>query len=112
MRRPGRALATVAALAVSPFAWTGAGVDRAAAQADSGSDSGGVIRTVAGTNQRGFSGDGGSAVSAAFDQPRATTVGPDGTVYIADTFNHRVRRVDPGGNVTTLVGTGAGGLLR
>jgi len=67
---------------------------------------GGVIRTVAGTNTRGFSGDGGSATSAAFDQPRAAAVGPDGSVYIADTFNHRVRRVDPAGAVTTLVGTG------
>src|SRR5205823_3011025 len=68
---------------------------------------GGVIRTVAGSNVRGFSGDGGSATSAAFDQPRAAAVGPDGRVYIADTFNHRVRRVDPGGAVTTMVGTGA-----
>ena len=56
---------------------------------------GGVIRTVAGSNTRGYGGDGGSATSAAFDQPRAAAVGPDGTVYIADTFNHRVRRVDP-----------------
>jgi DNA-binding beta-propeller fold protein YncE len=71
-----------------------------------GQSDGGVIRTMAGTNQRGFSGDGGSAVSAAFHQPRAAAVGPDGTVFIADTFNHRVRRVDPGGAVTTLVGTG------
>jgi DNA-binding beta-propeller fold protein YncE len=67
---------------------------------------GGVIRTVAGSNTRGFSGDGGSATSAAFDQPRAAAVGPDGTVYVSDTFNHRIRRVDPGGGVTTLVGTG------
>lgn len=68
--------------------------------------SGGVIRTVAGSNTRGFGGDGGSATSAAFDQPRAAAVGPDGTVYIADTFNHRVRRVDPSGGVSTIVGTG------
>ena len=67
---------------------------------------GGVIRTVAGSNTRGFSGDGGSATSAAFDQPRAAAVGPDGAVYVSDTFNHRIRRVDPGGAVTTLVGTG------
>jgi streptogramin lyase len=67
---------------------------------------GGVIRTVAGSNTRGLGGVGGSATSAAFDQPRAAAVGPDGTVYIADTFNHRIRRVDPGGAVTTLVGTG------
>ncbi len=69
-------------------------------------NAGGVIRTIAGTNQRGYSGDGGSAVSAAFFQPRSAAVGPDGTVYIADTFNHRVRRVAPGGEVTTLAGTG------
>jgi len=78
--------------------------DRASAQSDDGAA--GVIRTVAGSNQRGYSGDGGSATSAAFDQPRAAAVGPDGSVFIADTFNHRVRRVDPGGAVTTLVGTG------
>lgn len=67
---------------------------------------GGVIRTIAGTNQRGFSGDGGSAVSAAFFQPRSAAVSSDGTVYIADAFNHRVRRVSPGGEVMTLAGTG------
>ena len=82
----------------------GGGGARASAQSDGGP--GGVIRTVAGTNQRGYAGDGGSATSAAFDQPRAAAVGPDGSVYIADTFNHRVRRVDPRGAVTTLVGTG------
>ena len=69
-------------------------------------EAGGVIRTMAGSNTRGYGGDGGSATSAAFDQPRAAAVGPDGTVYIADTFNHRVRRVDPRGAVTTLAGTG------
>jgi DNA-binding beta-propeller fold protein YncE len=68
--------------------------------------SGGVIRTVAGSNTRGYAGDGGSATSAALFQPRAAAVGPDGSVYVADTFNHRVRRVDPRGGVTTLAGTG------
>jgi sugar lactone lactonase YvrE len=102
MRRHRRALAVAGALALSPFAPIG-GVERAVAQTET---AGGVIRTVAGSNTRGFSGDGGSAVSAAFDQPRAATVGPDGTVYIADTFNHRIRRVAPGGEVTTMVGTG------
>jgi DNA-binding beta-propeller fold protein YncE len=81
------------------------GGDRVEPREDAGG-AGGVIRTIAGSNQRGYSGDGGSAVSAAFDQPRATAVGPDGTVYIADTFNHRVRRVGPGGDVATLAGTG------
>jgi sugar lactone lactonase YvrE len=108
-----RLAATVAAIAaMSPLTWSAGGA--LGAKGDSGStkgnsadtQAGGVIRTVAGSNTRGFSGDGGSATSAAFDQPRAAAVGPDGSVYIADTFNHRIRRVDPGGAVTTLVGTG------
>lgn len=73
---------------------------------EGGGSAGGVIRTIAGTNQRGYSGDGGPASSASFDQPRAAAIGSDGTVYIADTFNHRVRRVGPGGDVETLAGTG------
>ena len=112
VRRQRLIVAIAAMAAMSPLAWTSGAAQGAAkvsgstkpsAAADSG---GGVIRTVAGSNQRGYSGDGGSATSAAFDQPRATTAGPDGTVYIADTFNHRIRRVDPGGAVTTLAGTG------
>jgi sugar lactone lactonase YvrE len=111
MRRQRRALVAAVVLAwaagglPSAAAQSPGGRPREAAQSD-GSDAAGVIRTVAGSNVRGFSGDGGSATSAAFDQPREATVGPDGSVYIADTFNHRVRRVDPRGAVTTLVGTG------
>jgi sugar lactone lactonase YvrE len=105
MRRSRRTGAVVAALAAaSPWAGSAA-LGKVAAQ-QPGGDTGGVIRTVAGSNQRGFSGDGGSATSAAFDQPRAAAVGPDGSVYIADTFNHRIRRVDPSGAVMTIVGTG------
>jgi len=95
----------VVAVAAAPFAWWTARSDRAGAQ-QAGTGAGGVIHTLAGSNVRGYSGDGGAATSAAFDQPRAAAVGPDGSVYIADTFNHRVRRVDPGGAVTTFVGTG------
>jgi len=108
------ALAAVALGVLAPVVGTGGfagpaiagggGGERTKPQSEAGT--GGVIRTVAGSSQRGFSGDGGSAVSAAFDQPRSAAVGPDGTVFISDTFNHRVRRVDPGGAVTTLVGTG------
>jgi trimeric autotransporter adhesin len=85
----------------------GPGKASGSTKGNSAADSaGGVIRTVAGSSQRGYSGDGGSATSAAFDQPRAAAAGPDGSVYIADTFNHRIRRVDPAGGVMTLVGTG------
>lgn len=104
MRRHRLARTAVAALSLTwPLAWSVGTPSEAGAQTGPA----GTIRTVAGSNQRGFSGDGGPATSAAFDQPRAAAVGPDGTVYIADTFNHRVRRVDPGGAVTTLAGTGA-----
>jgi sugar lactone lactonase YvrE len=112
VRRPRLIVAIAAVAAMSPFTGPSAVAQGAAkgsgsTKGNSAADSaGGVIRTVAGSNQRGYSGDGGSATSAAFDQPRAATAGPDGSVYIADTFNHRIRRVDPAGGVTTLVGTG------
>ena len=104
MRSLRQSSAAVIALAVLPLAGVGEAAAKPSQQTQQ--PSGGVIRTVAGSGTRGFGGDGSSATSAALDQPRAVAVGPDGTVYIADTFNHRVRRVDPGGQVTTLVGTG------
>jgi sugar lactone lactonase YvrE len=101
------AVAAMVPLAGPPGVARGAAKGSGSTKGNSAADSaGGVIRTVAGSNQRGYSGDGGSATSAAFDQPRAAAAGPDGSVYIADTFNHRIRRVDPAGAVTTLVGTG------
>src|SRR5690606_39300931 len=52
----------------------------------------GTIHTVAGTAERGFSGDGGKATEATLDAPRGLALGPDGTLYIADQENHRIRR--------------------
>jgi RHS repeat-associated protein len=69
----------------------------------------GIVMTVAGTGGAGFSGDGGPATKAELWQPEGVTVGPDGSLYIADYYNNRVRKVDPSGIITTVAGTGAWG---
>ncbi len=67
----------------------------------------GIIRTVAGTGQRRFSGDGGPAVAAALNEPVALAVDRKGHLYIADQSNNRVRMVDlETGVMTTVAGTG------
>lgn len=65
-----------------------------------------VVTTVAGTGVSGFSGDGGPATAATFNDPRDIALGPDGSLYIADQNNHRVRRVSPTGIITTVAGNG------
>ena len=69
----------------------------------------GVISTVAGSGTRGFGGDGGPAASAALDAPWHLTVDGAGNLHIADTRNHRVRKVTPDGVITTVAGNGAPG---
>ena len=66
----------------------------------------GTITTIAGTGKFGFSGDGGPAISARLNSPNGVAVDRKGNVYIADGVNHRVRRVSPGGKITTFAGTG------
>jgi glucose/arabinose dehydrogenase len=66
----------------------------------------GIITTVAGNGKERHSGDGGPAVAASLANPADVAVAPDGTLYIADSFNHRIRKVDPNGIVTTVAGTG------
>ena len=70
-------------------------------------DSTGTITTVAGTaGEFGFGGDGGPAVEAALYNPRGVAVDSAGNFYIADTRNHRIRKVDSTGTITTVAGTG------
>ena len=72
-------------------------------------DKNSTISTVAGTGLPGLSGDGGPATQAQLDRPRDADVGPDGSIYIADTFNHAIRRITPDGTITTFAGTGVAG---
>ncbi len=66
----------------------------------------GIISTVAGTGTAGFSGDGGLATEAEIFQPQGLAVDTYGALYIADTVNHRIRRVGPDGIIHTLAGNG------
>ena len=66
----------------------------------------GTITTIVGTNQFGFAGDGGPAISAEMNQPVAVATDPAGNLYISDSKNNRIRIVTPDGNINTLVGTG------
>ncbi|MDP9275998.1 MAG: hypothetical protein M3O99_10455 [Chloroflexota bacterium] len=68
-----------------------------------------ILATVAGTGARGFSGEGGIATSAQLFAPVAVAISPDGSLYIADTNNNRVRKIDHGGNIVTVAGDGTAG---
>ncbi len=92
----GASLLLAAVVAVGSFSAGGA----------SGASSGGTITTIAGSGVRGFSGDGGPATSARMNYPRGVAVDGKGNVYIADLSNLRIRKVSPGGTITTFAGNG------
>jgi sugar lactone lactonase YvrE len=69
----------------------------------------GTITTVAGTAY-GFAGDGDLAIRARLARPEGVAVASDGTLYIGDRLNGRVRRVAPDGTITTIAGTGVLGM--
>jgi|GEM_PF-1880903 len=70
----------------------------------------GTWTTVAGDGRQGYAGDGGPAVAAELDTPMGVAVAVDGTLYIADTHNHRVRLVSPNGIISTVAGSSGNSL--
>jgi streptogramin lyase len=70
-------------------------------------DSTGRITTVAGNARFGYSGDDGLATQASLKYPSSLVVAPDGSLYIADYLNYRIRRVSPNGIISTVAGNGA-----
>jgi sugar lactone lactonase YvrE len=73
--------------------------------------SGGTISTFAGNGALGFLGEGIPAIRAAFDHPLGVAADGSGNVYIADSNNQRVRRVDASGTITTVVANGQEGFF-
>jgi sugar lactone lactonase YvrE len=67
---------------------------------------GGVITTLAGSGRQGFRGDSGKALDADLNTPQKIAVAKDGSLFIADRANHRVRKVDARGAIVTIAGEG------
>ena len=70
---------------------------------------GGTISTYAGTGTPGFAGDGGPATAAQLSFPQGVALDSAGNLYIADSNNNRIRKVTPGGTISTYAGTGLQG---
>lgn len=72
-------------------------------------DTRGIITTVAGTGAAGFGGDDGPATNAQLNRPIGVTVDGIGNLFIADSDNHRIRKVNTSGIITTIAGLGGAG---
>jgi uncharacterized protein (TIGR03437 family) len=70
---------------------------------------GGVVTQIAGSGNLGFSGDNGPATNAGLNDPTGIAVDAASNVYIADTFNNRIRRISSSGIITTIAGNGFAG---
>lgn len=66
----------------------------------------GIITTIAGTGDSGFSGDGGAATAARLRSPSGITLDAAGTIYFSDRSNDRIRKIDTNGIITTVAGKG------
>jgi hypothetical protein len=72
-------------------------------------DTHGIISTIAGTGKIGSSGDGGPATQAEFNFIHDIVIGPDDNLYVADSFNHKIRKIDlTTGTITLFAGAGEG----
>jgi len=69
-------------------------------------DTAGNVTTIAGNGYAGFSGDGSEAVNAKLNTPKGVALDDDGNIYIADTLNHCIRKVDTSGDIDTVAGQG------
>jgi DNA-binding beta-propeller fold protein YncE len=69
-----------------------------------------TIHHIAGTGEKGYAGDGGPARAAKLSGPKGLAYAPDGSLYVADTENHAIRRIDlKTGVISTVLGTGERG---
>ncbi|MBI1286073.1 MAG: hypothetical protein GC178_00680 [Flavobacteriales bacterium] len=67
----------------------------------------GEVTTIAGTGDQGYSGDGGPATSAQLYWPTDVAVGPNNVIYVADSKNNVIRKIDTDGTISTVAGSGA-----
>lgn len=72
-------------------------------------DTTGTVTTVGGDGEKGAEGDGGPAARARFNGPHNLAIAANGDIYLADTWNSRIRKIDAKGIVTTVAGTGKRG---
>ena len=73
--------------------------------------SNGTLTVLAGDGNIGYSGDNGRAIAATFDSPTGIAMDSQGYLYICDTINNVIRKVSPGGIITTIAGTTVGGVV-
>ncbi|HTB32456.1 MAG TPA: T9SS type A sorting domain-containing protein [Bacteroidia bacterium] len=72
-------------------------------------DTSGIISSIAGNGAYGFSGDGGSALNAEFEDPAGICGDKSGNIYVADEFNNRVRKISKSGIISTVAGSASRG---